>query len=461
MRKPSDLFFYTFLALIVLGLLLQLFYFAIRIKYWEIFPDEYEHYLRSNFYLKEFMFFISDGPQTYTYGSLRTNPFLYHFLFGNAMRVVDPLNLSQASVLLYLRFLNLLLALVKYYYAYLTIKLLTEDRAIKLLVMVLLTNLIMYVSLSVAISYDNLVNTMAVISFYYLLKMVNTQSEEVLQFRLSVTLFLLASLVGTLTKMTYLPLLAIQLVILCFFYRKLMLSFKAVLTSFKPIKIKTHEYVIAVAIIILLILNGGIYLRNLILYHSPLPTCGKVLGEQICRDFSGMYLRDYTLKEQNKKTPVMSFGEYLGSYFEQTLGSIVGIHAHKTLSRNSSECAKEIWIITLAILLLLFFNFKECFSNPVFNTLFFSSLAYMSVVLFHNYATYLEVRLFGIGLQGRYNFPIIVNLIIVLVYGALSGLHRFWWIKWVKWPIVFYVSYVFIRGGFYYFNKHVDPSWFN
>ncbi|MBF0360872.1 MAG: hypothetical protein HQK49_07665 [Oligoflexia bacterium] len=461
--------------LIVAFFLVQLIFYANKVCIYGVFPDENEHFERILLYVRGNFLFITDNAETLTYGPLRTAPFFYHYLMAQLLK----LNLWGIEPHLYFRYINIIFALIRFYFTYLIVKEVVHDRVIRLIILMVITNIMMLVSLSAAVSYDNLINCLAVISFYYLIKIVQnkTVQSKTIQSnkRWYIEMFILVTLIGTVTKITYLPLILVQVVVVVIIYnKKLVTIFKETLAACSVNSFKLKEVLSLVAILFFLFLNANIYLRNIWLYKTPTPDCAKVLGKQTCIDGAGMYQRDFHVKNQNKDKPRLPFWGFLTNFTERVLGSSLAIMGHKSIEKEFPAMHKEIVIMVAALLILFLFNFKRCFiendidndsdnDNNAFNLLFFTALFYLLILFIQNYQTYMEIGIIRIGLQGRYLFPVILNIVIVLCYGSMIGFTNsrvVKYLKWLKWPIFFWISYVFIRGNFYYFIRHTDGSWF-
>ncbi|MBF0360801.1 MAG: glycosyltransferase family 39 protein [Oligoflexia bacterium] len=443
----------TILFIIFVGYLAQLLYHAIKLRYLGIIPDEVEHYAHIQLYINNLTLFLQDGPQTYPFGPVRTTPFLYYYLMGGCLKLNSLINLNP---ILFLRIINVIIAIIKFHYIYLLTKEIVSSKIIQLTIMMVATNILMYVALSAGITYDNLVNCLAVCSFYYLLRFLKGESGERL---FNLAIFILLSLIGNLTKVTYPPLFLMQLILLLPFYKTMPQKVpprKVPADLFRPKWLLTIS-----SLVFFLVLNCTLYGRNLILYGSLEPSCPQVINEKICSNYSSSYVRDADLQKNVNLNPhklpiTLNFWNFFAKYVEENLGSILAIHTYQSIFKHYKDLYKENTLMILALLMLFLVNFKRCFYNYSFNVLFFSALAYLLLLFTHNYLTYQKFHVFGIALQGRYTFPVIINIVIVLTYGGMTGLHRY-----LKWPLFLFVSYVFIRGNFYYFKKFADSLWFN
>ncbi|MBF0313265.1 MAG: hypothetical protein HQK50_05560 [Oligoflexia bacterium] len=434
--------FYFGIASLFAWFAFQLLYYAIKITYGGVAPDEYEHYHLLKLYYAKWSILMDDTPSSYPFGPRRTTVFLYHFLMGNLLH----LNLFKMNEYLFLRLFNVVIGMGTLFFSYKLAGEITKNRLIILTVLVVLTNLMMFSLLSSSITYDNLTNCMAVASFYYLLKF--SKSGE----RYALMLFVGVTLVGLITKVTYLPLLAVQmLVLLPLFYRRWsQLSFLH--------KLNFKEWILLPLLLTLLFFNSAIYLRNLVLYQTLDPSCEQVLGSEICGGAATSYKRDQELAEQveaKKLQALMPLPHYLKEYFSLTMQGILSIRGHMTIGKNDAMMSKEYKLLLASLLILLLFNFKYCFKNTQFNLLFFPAVAYLLIAFTHNYLTYLKFREFGVALQGRYNFPVLANVVIILAYGGMSRFSN-----WIKWGALLLTTYILLKGNFYFFLKNVPSNWF-
>ena len=193
-RFPAD----RHVTWIVTALLLyfgsRLLFFALKISP-AVPPDETTHFGICKVFSRVFLFPVN-SPETYQYGLVTNIPWLYYWLMGKVL----ALNFLGISDLVFLRLVNILLVFAFVWYVRRTLRLLTDDRLTQILLIVAMTNTMMLSFLSASVSYDNLTNCLAAMALYYLLAFFRERSGPLL------AASLLCQLAGSLTKLTFLPL---------------------------------------------------------------------------------------------------------------------------------------------------------------------------------------------------------------------------------------------------------------
>lgn len=173
---------------------LRLLFFATAISP-DIPPDEVTHFGISTIFSKAFLL-PDNSPDSYQYGLVTNIPWLYYWLMGKLL----VLNFFGISDLVFLRLLNIPIAFATVYYVRQLVRLLTADRLTELLVVVAMTNTLMFSFLSASVSYDNLANLLAAMATYYLFAFFISRNGFYLAFSC------MSILAGCLTKTTFIPL---------------------------------------------------------------------------------------------------------------------------------------------------------------------------------------------------------------------------------------------------------------
>src|ERR1035437_8987005 len=161
-------------------------------------PDEVTHFGVCRIFSKVFLL-PGNSPETYQYGLVTNIPWLYYWIMGKLLFF----NFFGISDLVFLRLLNIPLAFGTIYYTWRLLRLLTDDRLTQLLLIVAMTNTMMFSFLSASVSYDNLTNLLAAMSVFYLFAFFKERSGVML------LISYLCQLAGCLTKITIFPLILI------------------------------------------------------------------------------------------------------------------------------------------------------------------------------------------------------------------------------------------------------------
>jgi hypothetical protein len=176
---------------------LRLLFFAIGIAP-QVPPDEVTHFGKSQVFSQ--VFFLPDNtPASYEFGLVTNIPWLYYWIMGKLL----VLNVFGLSDLAFLRLCNIPLVFGTIWYTWRMLRLITEDRLASVLLVIMLTNTVMFSFLSASVSYDNLTNLWAAMALYHLFAFFKERSGNQL------AASLLCQLAGCLTKITFLPLVLI------------------------------------------------------------------------------------------------------------------------------------------------------------------------------------------------------------------------------------------------------------
>jgi len=430
-------FFFLILSSASFWFVFQEAYFALNIKL-GVSPDEIHHYTLSNLYSQTQSIPLKDTISTYQFGPVSTTPYLYHLIMGKSLN----LNVFHLQPLLFLRIFNIILSLISLYFFYQLIKLITKDKIIQVCSLIIQTNLLMYVFLSSMVSYDNLINLLSIISTFLLLKFIDKFK------RIYLLLIILITLLGTLTKFTYFPLVFIQSLILSVYFKNY------INRQFLLKKLSTKEWLVIFPIIFLTIINLNFYLNNYINYKQLDPSPEKVIDQALLQKYNLQFQRNQEAQETIKDRPLIKLNIFSKKYFYQTEGTIFGILGHINQIKYTNDL-KPYNLLVIISLILFLLKIKSILKNKTITVLLIISVLYMMIVFVNNYYQYLTYRIFGLALQGRYNFPVLPNLIIIFIYSLLSPFN-----KKIKILITLLISILFITGGFFWFISKSTPEWY-
>lgn len=417
----------------------QLFFFAVKIGP-GISPDEVYHLGVSKLYSDFSVFFIADTPNTYQYGPISTAPYLYHLLMGKLLLF----NFFNLTPLLFLRLINILISIFSVYVTLLFVKEFTKNVWIQIIVILVQTNILMFVFISSMISYDTLINLVSVLSFLFLIRFLKSYSRTYL------LLLFITMAIGPLIKITYAPLVLIQILILLVHFKELLLNREKFLTK----RISKIEICLLIFCLFFIILNFKLYGGNILNYHQILPTADKVFGHSIAYKYYDQYVRDYNFQTSVTLRQLMPFSNFLIKYLFRTQETIFGIMGHINMRRDQSDML--IYLVLLALgLIVILLNRRSVFTNSLQNILLFSSVAYISIIFYVNYSAYIQYKIFGLALQGRYNFPVLVLIIVYIAYNSLFRLNDN-----IKIVILLILTPLLIYNCFFWFLTHCTPGWF-
>jgi hypothetical protein len=378
-----------------------------------IIPDEPAHLIFSKHYSTTWGI-PDDTVETYSQGwYIQHNPFLYYWINGrviNVFQIIIP-NISEWQILVGLRILSVFYSLGTLIFCYLLSKEIITGKWWQLLPPFLLSNTLMFVFLSGGVNYDNLANLLSMAGLLYLIRVLNKKN-----FVLNSMFWMICISLGTLVKYPILPLALIMFIVwgIFLFLNRNNLSFENIRT----------KKVIIFGIILLMTVSANllIYGVNVIKFGSILPACNQILNEEQC-ELSPYFQRHQEIGLDKKLTVLESIElgypnpvkYFFDSWIDFMLYRIFGILGHMSYFPSHIIIFYKLlffWIILLGVRYIE----KPSF---VISTLLLIILFYAMVLFFKNYNSELIYGFKQIALQGRYLFPVI-GLIYILVAHVIS-----------------------------------------
>lgn len=382
---------------------------------------------------------------TYQWRDITNIPYLYFWINGRILNINES-TFGFNQVLL-LRIVNIIYSFITVIGVYLLSKEFFKNRWVQLIPVVLLTNTLMFLMLSSSINYDNLGNMFATFAILFFVKTV--KNRGILKYPLLVILMLC---LGTLTKFTIMPLAFIMVILLLyelFKYRK---------EWFKNLKGKT--LLLLIPILLFGGLNVLLYGNNLIKYQELTPSCEKILTHEQCLS-NGVYYRDIVTipeVEVNVIDMVLS-GErldpirYAGVWIWEMTKRVVSIMGDSSLFH--SDTVVSIFVVLFSITVLFgVINWKKLSKEAKY--LGIITLFYLLVLmLVQNYDMYLKRSYPALALQGRYMFPVISSLYVLITMFWMSIKNRY-----IKILLIALSLALLISLSIPFFLLKVDPNWF-
>jgi hypothetical protein len=459
---------------------LRLLFYAFRISPY-VPPDEVTHLGMCRAFARVLLL-PANSPETYQYGLVTNIPWLYYWIMGKLL----ALNFLGIPDLIFLRLCNIPLAFGTVYLVRRTLRLLTEDRLIQLLLTVALTNTIMFTFLSAFVSYDNLLNLLAALSVYYLFSFLRTRSGN------DLALCFLSQLAGCLTKTTFLPLV-------------LLLVFVLLLNEFtQPGRFARglggylrapgrRGMILFSGCLLGLALNLQLYGGNYLTYGSLAPEMPQVLSPELAlqnriaaRD---QIFTDYKQGRLSKEKALELTGRIKHPGDREDAVALIEDYA-KVLKRGNPPLGPlayiEVWVVNMLASIYgikchlgMLTDFPELWPFVVLMVLSLCGFlarwrpgeggrlqGYLAVVggcyaLFLMYAIgyrmYLFYRAPGLAVQGRYIFPVIGPIYILGSY-YLARLFRD---EQVRLCVCLAAMLLFVLYDFPWFLLHATPEWYS
>jgi hypothetical protein len=477
---PSSRFFKWSVATLLVYFGLRLVFFSVTINPY-VPPDEHTHFGISWIFSKVF-FLPENSPETYEFGLVTNIPYLYYWIMGRLLF----LNFFGIPDLLFLRLLNIPFAFATVYYVWRMLRLLTDDRLSQILLVVAMTNTIMFSFLSAFVSYDNLTNLFAAMAVYYLLAFFKTRSGDVM------AASFLCQMAGALTKPSFLPLvLVLNLLLVIHEFNSFRLLPGALSTYFKTAGWRRLGLVLG--IVLGLSLNIHLYGGNYLYYGDMVPEMSDVLSpdkamqnrlaarSMIFSQFKeGRISREEALAMTSQINhpgdradaenlienwaDLKEYGfeplgpvQYAAFWVQRMASGIFGIFGHILMANEGPL----MWLFAAVFALAGFAVIVRW--RPSKTTRF--PLYMMVIAVFYglflmygvNYRGYLDSGKLDLSLQGRYVFPVLGPIYIIVCYYLL----RLFRSAYARLVVAGAVSLLFIASDLPYFLIHATPDWFS
>jgi hypothetical protein len=456
----------------------RLLFFAMNISSF-IPPDEVTHAGICTVFSKVFLL-PDNSPATYEFGLVTNIPWLYYWAMGKLLH----LNFFGLPDLKFLRLLNIPLAFGTVFCARRTLLLLTRDRLVQLLLLVVVTNTAMFSLLSASVSYDNLTNLLAAMAIYCQFAFLKKRTGGLL------IASLLCQMAGSLTKVTFLPLILALNLLLLVFEGKNLLQFPAAAGRYFRASAR-RAWLTITLLLVASGLNLHLYAGNYLKYGTLTPPMSEVLSPAAAMNYRldarGTIFNRYKegtisymdalimtgdLKhpgdkadlfyllmnyEKLKRNPQLwlSPPAYAKVWFTIMIATIFGIKGHLGMFKSPVDLIPVYAVFALAVLGFIT-RWRPRESGWIPPGLAAVAVFYSGYLMYEvNYDSYLNYGEPSLTVYGRYLFPILVPVYVLMCHYLLL-LFR---IEYIRIALALATSLLFIAYDFPWFLAHVTPEW--
>lgn len=358
-------------------------------------PDENYHIgLSKVFSENNQSFFLNDSDKTYTFGLVSRTPFLYHYSLGKLSKLHHFFSVDQV---LFMRLLNIGLGIAFLYYSYLFLKLVKTTYFERIFVFLMISHTTMLFFLFGSVSYDNLINLLAVFSFLVIYKIYKKFTIN------GFILWVIISCLGILTKFSYSPLVFLQFITIL---HSLYSDKNMFLSLIKNIYTVKNMKVLLGSAVVLSIFVLYFYLGNIFLFKSISPACIDVLTHEQCMQNS-IYARNFNLKKamngNSLQNSLVMMTNYLYYVFNTQTTNIFHLFSHSYVHSHVNTTVVLPFLFFISFILSLHYMKTKEEKYFIFIIIF-----YFLIVFNRVYNSYLTTGIKGIAVQGRYLFPIII-----------------------------------------------------
>lgn len=410
-----------FSKLIIVLITLQGLWFAASFTFPIVFDESY-HYEIIEVYTHQFGPIIYDQPTSLDH--LRDledeTSFLYHYLMSFFLRFVNAFTNDFSLEVIALRSINVMFVAASYIFFIKTF-LRAGVRRLYINIGLLFFSLIPIVPyVAGTINYDNMLLLATSLYLYVCVRLIAPDNST--NYWTTSSLVVITGLFASLVKFTFLPIfLASVFFLVVHLYRSIGLQayLKNVAWSLRRTKYVISG-VLIVAIFVLTGLFSAIYLKNVIVYGTPKPSCTKTLGEDRCLS-SPIIQRNYNARQNSGNKEAVNLFTFSSNWTQTMIAGLTSVNVARTsggIGRYEPlpimRTAVGFGIVLLVGVILL--AWRGLSRSDSLRFLLFVAFINIAAIFMKNLDIYYDLH-GAYATQARYLF---ISLLIFLIYGAVS-----------------------------------------
>lgn len=395
--------------------------------------------------------FLSSQPDNASqFGAVAADPsYFYHYLMSFPFRLISLFTDSQTIQVLFLRGINIAMAaasLVLFRRVMLKAGIGTALANASLLIFALIPIVPL---LAGQINYDNLLLLLTAWTCLLVFRIYDDSKKGVVDLKY-ISAFVIVCLFSSLVKYAFLPLVLVSagFVVWCIVraFRNWGKLKSAVARAYSKL-----SWFYRLLLVLLLVISLGLFVQrygmNIVKYHTPVPDCSDVIGEDECM-YYGPWARNNMLEQQKP-------ADFSASPISYTWKWASGLHYRLFFMINGSHDSYHNYpplpvpavtaaVIAISGLVAVAVYWRKLFAgNPILLFLFLLGAFYCCVLWVEDYSQFAETAQ-PVAINGRYLLPIILPMAVVFIKALGVALNR---LKNVKMIVVLAVILLFAQGG--------------
>jgi hypothetical protein len=466
----SPLFFGLTLALFVL----QAGWIALCARYPQAFDEQF-HLGVIRIYAHHLNPFLASQPANADqFGAVARDPsYLYQYLMSFPYRAVSLVSQSLAVQVITLRLINILFfvsGLVLYR------KVLRTTGASRAMVHTALFFIVLTPVLPLLasqINYDNLLFPLTGLALLLTIRIIGTLRNARQLPLTDVSLLALLSLLASLVKYAFLPIMAGLFIVILWEYIHSRGKHERLVPGLVAWIKRPGSMLILLAILLGLGLFWQRFGINTVKYHTPIPECDQVLNVQRCESYSP-WARNYMFEQWNIHLGMHNILTYPFVWVYHSMGELVftissNYNQRGIVDYHTGSQLILIEIISWAVfgvgLLLVLWHGHWMLAQSILRLFVVVILLYVGVLGAQNMMDYVHIGL-PVAIHGRYLLPVLplIYLLIALAFGRTINRLAPTVVTAAKqkaWLAIIFGSLLLLEGGgFTTYILRSDPTWF-
>ncbi len=413
-------------------------------------------------------FAIEQTKEANAYGSVATDPsYLYHYLMSFPYRLLDHLFASETSVVIGLRFINIMLVTVALFSYRKLLRRVGASAALTNSVLAIFTLIPVLILLAAQINYDNLVLPLVPLLCLAALDVRKSlRAAATIPIRPLVAVLTLC-LFGSVVKYGFLPIAAG--VVLYLVYELIMAQrahggvFSRLWHDIQGLHLAA-KIGFSVLIVLGMVLFAQRYVVNLVQYGDPVPDCAAVLSTEQCMEW-GPWGRNYRYANDIVGRVVHSPVQYtvydwVPGMWHRLFFTLAGPTNNYATQRQLPLPSVTFAVLAFAAIPLLLVYGRSVFRKyPTFVLLVSIMVLYVTALWVQVYAAHIETHR-PVAINGRYLLPILpfVGVMVAALYARFFEDIR---LPQIKPLFASLVIILFLQGGgVLTYLALSKPAWF-
>jgi hypothetical protein len=463
-------FFYGILALFVA----EASWIALTAVYPQAFDEQF-HLGIIKIYASQWSPFFSHQPVgADMFGPVARDPsYLYHYLMSFPYRLITLFTHNLPTQVILLRFMNIgFLASSLFIYRRLLRSVPLSKAVAHLVLLVFVVTPVMPL-LGSQINYDNVFIPLVGLSLLWTIQLVRIlRSEQQIPAPLALKLLALC-LFTSLVKYPFLPFFLVIAGLVIYQAVKSHVFSRERLRASVEQSDARQLYAFGAAVLVGLSLCVAMYGVNSLRYHTPVPDCAAVIGQQACMKYPP-WGRDYQFRHIFPRPTTRQMLAYPGVWIRQSVNELNfaiasnfesdGVTVDYYAENPLPFIIITAWLTMIVGVILFVIYAKMLWQNMAYRTFIVASLVYMLILFVQDFGFFRETGQ-PVAIHGRYLLPVLPLLL------AMTGQCLIWAIQRQKasirqtlyasqlYLVIIGVLILFQGGGIITYIVKSDPDW--